>query len=61
MSCKVLLDFMGKELKDLFNDPKSAEGLIASLQDTGRKSRLGRNRISIKERASAAKYGTQRT
>ena len=41
MSCKVLLESMGKELKDLFDDPKSAEGLIASLQDTAAKAVWG--------------------
>jgi hypothetical protein len=41
ISCKVLLEFMGKGLKDLFNDPKSAEALIASLQDTAAKAVWG--------------------
>lgn len=41
MSCKVLLKFMGKDLGDLFDDRKSAEDLIASLQDTAAKAVLG--------------------
>lgn len=41
MSCKVLLEFIGKELKDLFDDPKGAESLIASLQDAAAKAVWG--------------------
>lgn len=36
-SCGVLLQFMGKGLDDLFDDPKTAEEMIASLQDTAAK------------------------
>jgi hypothetical protein len=36
-SCGVFLRFMGKNLSDLFSDPKTAEDLIASLQDTAAK------------------------
>jgi hypothetical protein len=36
-SCDVLLRSMGKSLDDLFNDPKTAEHMIASLQDTAAK------------------------
>lgn len=41
MSCNVLLESMEKELKDLFDDPKSAQDLIASLQDTAAKAVWG--------------------
>jgi hypothetical protein len=41
MSCKVLLQSMGKTLEDLFDDPQSAEDLIASLQDTAAKAVWG--------------------
>lgn len=37
MSCKVLLEFMGKKLEDLFDNPKEAEDLISSLQDAAAK------------------------
>lgn len=36
-SCAVFLRSMGKSLDDLFNDPKTAEDMIASLQDTAAK------------------------
>jgi len=36
-SCKVLLESMGKNLGDLFNNPKAADELAASLQDTAAK------------------------
>jgi hypothetical protein len=36
-SCKVLLESMGKNLNDLFDKPKAAEELVASLQDTAAK------------------------
>lgn len=36
-SCRVLLESMGKNLGDLFDDPKTAEDLITSLKDTAAK------------------------
>ena len=36
-ACKVLLEFMGKALGDIFRDPKSAEEMIAMLEDTAAK------------------------
>jgi hypothetical protein len=36
-SCRVLLQSMGKGLEDLFDDPKTAEEMIASLQDIAAK------------------------
>jgi predicted RNA-binding Zn-ribbon protein involved in translation (DUF1610 family) len=36
-SCAVLLESMGKSLGDLFDDPKTAENMIASLQDAAAK------------------------
>ncbi len=36
-ACKVLLGSMGKNLGDLFDDPKAGEDMIASLQDTAAK------------------------
>jgi len=41
MSCKVLLESMGKKLEDLFDDPKSAQDLITSLQDWAAKAVWG--------------------
>jgi hypothetical protein len=37
-SCQVFLRSLGKNLEDLFSDPKLAENMIASLQDTAAKS-----------------------
>ena len=36
-ACKVLLESMAKNLSDLFDNPKAAEELVASLQDTAAK------------------------